>query len=371
VKRLTPAFLFTLMLVGVGVLVAAYAGKKLLARQEVVEAPQLDLMPVPVADLTPGTVITNAHLGQARIKRERLVPETVRSERILIGRVVKNTLKRAEPINSGDLFPPGEFPPLDLAPGMRAVSIDFQNASAKLDGLIRPGQYVDVHFSPTSNPDPVKGPFTMTLFKGVKVLKLGNDTRSSRGTTVSLELTPEQANIILLAKDKGQLQLTYTPEGKGNGGVAVADADRATLSEILGLTEPKKEEPPHSVEMFWGSSRSVLNFRDGKRVDWNGGSNDSNVMIGDAISRLRQPPRLYSTPGGASGLYSMPADQVPNGGNGMLNNGAFGNGLNGMMNANPNQGQGARGNGLGGGTFSNGQNGMNNGFSNFSQGEGL
>ena len=49
-KRLTPATLFTLMLVGVAGLVAAYAGKKLLARQEVVEAPQLDLMPVPVAE---------------------------------------------------------------------------------------------------------------------------------------------------------------------------------------------------------------------------------------------------------------------------------------------------------------------------------
>ncbi len=357
-KRLTPAFLFTLMLVGVGGLVVAYAGKKLLARQDVVEAPQLDLMPVPVADLPPGTVITSGHLGQARIKRERLVPETARSERILVGRVVKSTLKRAEPINTGDLYPPGDFPPLDIAPGMRAVSIDLQDASAKVDGLIRAGQYVDVHFTPASNPDPVKGPFTMTLFKGVKILSMGGaDTRSSRSSSVTLELSPEQANIILLAKDKGALQLTYTPEGKGNGGVAMADADRATLSEILGLTEPK-EVPSYTTEMYYGSSRTTVQFRDGKRVD--GG----NGRPGDALDSLRPAPQLYNATSG-DGLLSIPS----NNGTGQFNNGAINNGQNGSaINARPNGGMNQGGVGQGG---FNGQNGMNNGFSNFNQGEGL
>jgi pilus assembly protein CpaB len=358
VKRLTPATLFMLMLIGVGGLVAAYAGKKLFARQEVVEAPQLDLMPVPVADLPPGTVITAAHLGQARIKRERLIPESVRSERILIGRVVRNTLKRAEPINTGDLYSPGEGPPLDIAPGMRAVSIDFQDASAKVDGLIRAGQYVDVHFTPSSNPDPVKGPFTMTLFKGVKILAMGSgNSRSQRSSTVTLELTPEQANIILLAKDKGQLQLTYTPEGKGNGGVAIADADRATLSEILGLSEAKKEAPPHTIEMYWGTGRSTVHFRDGKRSDSASGNGD--LRGGDALQRLRPPPRLYDSPGTFSdGYLSVPA------GNGQSSVGPNNSTLNAGRNAGMNQG------GMGQGSF-NGQNGINNGFSNFSQGEGL
>jgi len=366
VKRLTPATLFTLMLVGVGALVAAYAGKKLLARQEVVEAPQLDLMPVPVADLPPGTVITSAHLGQARIKRERLIPETVKSERILVGRVVKNTLKRAEPINTGDLYPPGEFPPLDIAPGMRAVSISLDDASAKVDGLIRPGQYVDVHFTPSANPDPVKGPFTMTLFKGVKLLSLGNTSaRSGRSTNVTLELTPEQANILYLAQTKGSLHLAYTPEGKGNGGVAVADADRATLMEILGLSEPKKEDPPHTVEMFWGSSRGVVQFRDGKRLDGTGSG--GNGQWSDTLGRMRPAPRMYSDPNG-DGLLSVPTGN----GQGQMNNGMNNNNMNNAvnnaaMNANNNgQNQG----GFGQGGF-NGQNGMNNGFSNFSRGEGL
>lgn len=268
VKRLTPATLFMLMLIGVGGLVLAYAGKKLLATAEVVEGPAVELLPVAVADLPVGTVITEAHIGQARILRDRIAPETARSERVILGRVVKNPLKRAEPINMVDLYPPGEGPPLDIAPGMRAVTIDMGDA-ATVTGL-KTGQYVDVHFTPSSISDPVKGPFTMTLFKGVKVLALGAAANSRSAGGVTLELSPEQANIMILAKDKGALQLTYTPEGKGSGGVELEDADRATLAEILGLSKPQEEKPPFVTEIYSGSGRRTQLFQNGQRTDYYG-----------------------------------------------------------------------------------------------------
>jgi pilus assembly protein CpaB len=355
--------LFTLMLVGVGGLVAAYAGKKLLARADVVEAPATDLMPVPVADLPPGTVLTAAHLGQARIKRDRLVPETVRSERILLGRTVKNSLKRAEPINTGDLYPPGEGPDLDVAPGMRAVSIQLDDASAKVDGLVRKGHFVDVHFTPASASDPVKGPFTMTLFKGVKILSMGNlaNARSARSSSVTLELTPEQANIALLAKDKGDIRLTYNPEGRGTGGVAVGDKDRATLSEILGLSEPKKEEPPFATEMFFGSSRSLVQFRDGKRIDASSRGTMGNGRSYNAAAYLRPAP-IFTDPN-FGGLYSVPNDSQNGSNNGSANSGAANGGA-----ANGGQGGNGFGNAGQGGFGGNGQGG---GFNNFGNGEGL
>jgi pilus assembly protein CpaB len=152
---------------------------------------------------------------------------------------------------------------------MRAVSIDMGDA-ATVAGL-KTGQYVDVHFTPASIDDPVKGPFTMTLFKGVKVLALGAGAANSRGSNgVTLELTPEQANILILAKDKGALQLTYTPEGKGSGGVELEDADRATLAEILGLSKPKAEKPPFVTEIFSGSGRRTQLFQNGQRTDYYG-----------------------------------------------------------------------------------------------------
>jgi hypothetical protein len=196
---------------------------------------------------------------------------------------------------------------------------------------------------------------------------MGSGTaRSGRSTTVTLELTPEQANIILLAKDKGELQLTYTPEGKGNGGVAIADADRATLSEILGLTEPKKEPAPYTAEMYFGSSRSVISFKDGKRIDSNGGGT-GNGLNSDVMSRMRPAPVLYSDPNG-NGLLSVPTDNGTGSGNSLLNRGAFNGGMN---NANRGANQGGANQGGQGGQGGVGTGGLNNGFSNFSRGEGL
>jgi pilus assembly protein CpaB len=84
-----------------------------------------------------------------------------------------------------------------------------------------------------------------------------------------LELTPEQANIILLAKDKGELNLTYTPDGQGDGGVALADDDRAFLEEILGLSPPPEPKKPILTEHYRGAGRGVMAFNDDGTL-WSG-----------------------------------------------------------------------------------------------------
>jgi hypothetical protein len=110
--------------------------------------------------------------------------------------------------------------------------------------------------------------------------------------------------------------------------------------------------------MYWGSGRSTVQFRDGKRFD--GGYNgNGDLRPGDAIQRLRPAPRLYDTNGTFSdGYLSVPSD----GGAGNVgpNNTTF----------NAGRGAGMNQGGMGQGGF-NGQNGMNNGFSNFNQSEGL
>ena len=138
----------------------------------------------------------------------------------------------------------------------------------------------------------------MTLFKGVKVLAMNRSTgggASRSGNNVTLELSKEQANILIQARDKGSLTLTYTPEGKGNGGVAVGREDRATLDEILGL-EPVK--PPFTSEIYYGSGRSVLQFQNGRPVG------NPTINYGRDFDRATTPqPQQPATPAatGASG----------------------------------------------------------------------
>jgi pilus assembly protein CpaB len=258
-----------LMLFVVGLLVVGYVAKNLLARDEAPPSDPIVTVPMALADMEPGTVITEAHIALGRLRQSQLVPETIQSNEVLIGRIVKEPIQAARPILTTNLYAPNEYPPLQLEPGQRAVAISLDDSTSAVDGLVRPGEYVDVHFTPASYRDQDRtGGLTMTLFKGVKVLALHRGAYGASagrgGTTVTLALTEEQANILIQARDKGGLTLTYTPDGRGNGGVAVSREDRATLDEILGLGP---EDRPFASEVFHGSSRSVNEFQNGRRVD--------------------------------------------------------------------------------------------------------
>lgn len=294
-RFLTPAMLTVILLLVVAGLVVAYVVKNLFAT-EPVAAPAPRNYPMAVADLEPGTVITAAHLAQGPYAGP---PQKTfaRADSILIGRVVREKIVAATPIDTTKLYPPGEFPPVEVAVGMRAVSLEVGSGAAIVDGLVRAGEYVDVHFTPSGyNDDRFRGGLTMTLFKGVKVLTV-NRGRSAVGAaragginTVTLELSPEQSNILLLAKGKGELNLTYTPDGPGNGGVALADDDRAFLEEILGLAPPPEPKKPFVTEHYRGAGRGVMAFNDDGTL-WGGDFGGDSYGYGGYGTGTRPAPR--------------------------------------------------------------------------------
>jgi pilus assembly protein CpaB len=282
-KRLTPAAVTLMTVVVVGVLVTAYFAKMLLAEEPkalLVEAPktpsvQFREIPIALGTLEPGTRVTAAHLGAGRVRADALEPETLLSERSVIGRVVKARIQAATPIRSGQLYQPGERPPLAVSPGMRAVSVSFSARGSFVGGLLRKGQSVDVHLTPhldDSGETRFHGGLTITLLSGVRVLAVGGESESDSTTpesvnSVTLELTPEQANILILAREKGEIALSYNPDGKGSGGVAVKNQDRATMEEILGLSRSESSAPPPRIssrpftsEFYKGSARTTLQF---------------------------------------------------------------------------------------------------------------
>ena len=140
------------MFVIVGGLIAAYVAKNLLATEEKAPVVQTRTVPMALADLKPGTVIGPAHIGSGRIKMSELAPEMLLNEQGLLGRVVKKPIKAANPIFSSQLYLPNEHPPLPVGKGMRAVSVSVANSTALVDGLIRPGQYADIHLTPSNFP---------------------------------------------------------------------------------------------------------------------------------------------------------------------------------------------------------------------------
>lgn len=268
-RRLSPALLTMLMLGAIALLVAAYFGKKILFAKAEVPEERIEVIPMALTDLKAGTRITEAHIANGRARASNITRDTARNSRVLIGRVVKNDIKAAEPISTYDLYPAGEGPAPNVTPGMRAITLRLPAP------LVRPGGFVDVHFTPAFTPDQARtGGTTMSLLKGVKVLEVNGNAQPGLATNadeanVSLEVSVEQANILLLLKDKGELHLVYSPDGKGTGLVELSDEDRATLDEVLGIKppDPEKHDAAFVTEVYSGGGRRMQLFRDGKRED--------------------------------------------------------------------------------------------------------
>jgi pilus assembly protein CpaB len=272
-----------MMVVVVGLLVTAYFAKLMRAEesrsQPTGRAPTAESRSVPTATgtLEPGTVITAAHLAMGRVRADALAPDALVQEPALIGRTVKERILPGSVIRLGQLYALGERPLPTVPRGMRAVSIALRRGVASLVGL-KEGQYVDVYLTPrddVSNAVRVRGGMTLTLFRGVRLLAASPGASANETNDVAtLELTPDQAAILILARERGNIALSYNPDGKGDGGIALRDRDRATLDEILGLppdptatARPAGPARAFTTEVYKGTTRSTHQFEEQKKTE--------------------------------------------------------------------------------------------------------
>ncbi len=314
-NRLTPARVTMIMFGVVGCLIAAYIAKGLFAKEAPPppRRPATRNVPMAIGDLKPGTIITENHLGLGPFPASEVDSDMLLTNRVIVGRVVKTPIKAASPIRAEQLYEPGGRPPLNLAAGMRAVAFKVKDGAAIVDGLIKPDDYVDVHMTVTelNNDDRLQGGLTIKLFEGVRVITINRNYMQADidlvNNSVTLELTPEQANIAFIAREKGEITLAYNPEGPGTGGVAVADSNRATLEEILGLkpkVEPEPPQPPFVSEIIRGSSVQRLQYRNGHMVGGYSFDQDPRKIV--------QPPNPPLIPDPTSTDPNAPNQPVPN-----------------------------------------------------------
>lgn len=309
-KNLTPAKLIVMMMVAMGLLVAMYVGKQLLAK----EPPRRiasRTVPMLVGDLEVGTVITEHHLGMGPWPANEIQGDVLLGQSAIIGRVVRRPMKAAEPIRGSSLYPMNELPPLAVSDGYRAMTIHLTEAASIMNGLLRPGDHVDIEFTPTSSvtSDPRYqkiGGLSIVLFKGVRILAINrafvqSDLESS-GNNVTLEVAEKDVATLRLADENGDLYLSYTPDSNGSVTVAIADPDRPTLEELLQLP-PVPEEPAAAQPnvfrswVYTGAGRNVQTFVDGVPTygDY-GNSRNYNSGYGNGANT-----GAYSGPGAVNG----------------------------------------------------------------------
>ncbi|WP_308560658.1 Flp pilus assembly protein CpaB [Klebsiella sp. 2680] len=219
------------------------------------------------------------------------------SEVLLFGATLREKIAAGTPLNSNILVRPNEpgFIAAVLHKGMRAISIPT-NAVASNSGLVAAGDKVDIILSlrkddlidfasSDNNASGIPQLASQTIVRDLRVLALNNQTdtdvrprqdvenaqpAASRNTsktsrsrsvsyqTVTVEVTPEQAEILAVAKEVGMLHLALRSTEDDAIPTQAAPPRVTTLSDSTQIYNGNGNG--HQVKLFRGDKKETRTF---------------------------------------------------------------------------------------------------------------
>lgn len=157
-----------------------------------------------------------------------------------VGSVVRSSIVAGQPVTDASVVKVGErgFLAAVLSPGLRAVSFPI-TASSGVAGLVFPGDRVDIiltHKFKVESDGESSAKLRMaseTVLTNVRILAMDTRTddqkvkskKSSVAKTVTVEVTPKQAEIVSVALDLGKLSLSLRSLGKIAGSAGDPEKD--------------------------------------------------------------------------------------------------------------------------------------------------
>lgn len=196
------------------------------------------------SDLTLGQPLSNAQLSMVNWPAGSVPPGAFEDIKSLEGRVVRTSVQRGEPILDAKLAPLGTKGGLSavIGQGRRAITVRV-NDVVGVAGFALPGNHVDVIVN--TNETEAKGAGNGSISKIVleKILVLAvaqqvsrDDTQPKVVNAVTLEVTPEQAEKLDVARSVGTLSLVL----RNQVDVAAVATGGATKVTLLG-TSPAEQ----------------------------------------------------------------------------------------------------------------------------------
>ena len=175
------------------------------------------------------------------------------------GRVTRIDVFRGEVIVPGRLAPDGVGPGLQvkITPGKRAVAIRIDDVSG-ISGMVQPNSRVDVLVTtrdPSTNKDVAK-----TFMSNMRVLSVGTisatsaDNRPIQAPTATLEVTPTEAERLMIAQGTGRIQLSLRGYGDPDS-IRTTGANSEDVLAQLRAAPVAKPEPIRRVSSGGGSGK--------------------------------------------------------------------------------------------------------------------
>ncbi|MEY3900278.1 MAG: hypothetical protein RI962_1433 [Pseudomonadota bacterium] len=219
-------------------------------------------------DIDAGEKLSRDNMQVMSWPRSSLVRGSAASVEPLDGRVAAQAITAGEPILEQRLAANGVRPGLSaiIAPGRRAMTVKV-NEVIGVAGFALPGNYVDilVTLNQTSQP-----PISRIVLERIPVLAVAqehtvkDESKPKVVSAVTLEVTPEQAERLDLARSIGALSMVLRnqidKDPVVSRGALISDIFRAPSGSVnQHLSAPRSETSSGRIEIIRGIQRSSLN----------------------------------------------------------------------------------------------------------------
>lgn len=233
------------------------------------------------ANLPVGTRLDATHLTVSAWPKGNIPPGSFTAPTQLVGRTLVRQIATGDLITEQKLMPaegtPGAGVMTYLVPrGHRAVTVGV-NEVAGVAGFLSPNNRVDVVL--TTTPPGATEPLTKIVLQDVPILAIGQMTEQKDGKpvvvpTVTMDLTPDDAERLVLASTRGPLQLllrnivdtapvisTGATIRKVLGGTTAAPPRVASVRNRKARSADKPVQPRlYTIELIKGNSKSIKEF---------------------------------------------------------------------------------------------------------------
>jgi pilus assembly protein CpaB len=216
---------------------------------------------VAVATVERGRAVTEPDIVVREWPKGLAPVDTVRSVEAAKGRAALGRILVGEVVREVKLAKEGTGLGLEqiIPAGMRAVSVTASRINTNVAGFVLPGSKVDVllNLRPSGRgQDDTGGGSTTTLMQAVEVLAVDQKQDAPEShqfdpkalASVTLLVTPEQANVLDLAQNMGTLSFAL----RNASDVEDAAVAPATLAEIRRLAMPPQSQDSSSSVIFNG-----------------------------------------------------------------------------------------------------------------------
>jgi pilus assembly protein CpaB len=251
-------------------LVATFAVSRYVAHKTYVPPVLTGKVAVATTDIAPGNALAAGAIKIVSWPKALIPPQAASASNQVEGRVAIMGISTGEPIIFNKLAPVGTAAGLSslLGEHNRAMTVRVDDVSG-VAGFIHPRDKVDVLADMKMRG--TEENFSKTILQNIMVLSTGQtwvqtDSKPKVVNTVTLEVTPEQAELLNLASSEGKIRLALrsrlndkTPETSGvlssSLFAAVKKAAPAAKEE-----KEKKVKEDRRVEVIKGMQRSKLSL---------------------------------------------------------------------------------------------------------------